>query len=264
MKVCMTDLHIVANLGIAGALRWSVREKMLTGEVIAIDEIPSIGPLGDGRKRIAFLKALCFDDQGEFLYKHKTDAFEPWRSLQARLRDMPVSRLVIWTGTEGGDYVFVRMACHWLEGIPVNVSLVKVPPVYGYHSISAHSLEELPHFITRAEPLNLAKRKELAEEYTSIVANPALLRECDEQGQLQFLDLSAHDSEIINYCDRRWKTAVRVVGHTMGLHDPRNSLSEFLISGRMKALIEAGKLESKGSLTSMRTFHVRLPKAGDE
>ncbi|MBS0026534.1 DUF3658 domain-containing protein [Chitinophaga sp. 22321] len=256
----MSDLHLAVTFSTAGVLRWAINEKMLTGEAIAVDEIPSIGPLDDGKERIAFLKALCFDDQREFLYEHKTDAFECWHSLQVRLRDVPVNRLVIWSGTDGSDYVFTRMACYWLEGIPVEVSLVKVPPYHGYHSISVYSFYELASFITDAEPLNLAERKTLAEEYMRIVAHPGLLRECDERGQLQFLDLSAHDAEIMSYCSRRWTSAVRVMGQTLGLHDPKNSLSELLVGGRMKALIEAGKLESKGTLKFLRTFHVRLPK----
>ncbi|WP_436488857.1 DUF3658 domain-containing protein [Chitinophaga sp. ARDCPP14] len=86
------------------------------------------------------------------------------------------------------------------------------------------------------------------------------MRECDENGVLQFRELSAHDNLLLSHCDKRWKPAVRVIGQTMGFSDPRNSLGDGFVSSRLEHLIVSGQIEADGIRTSMRTFRVRLAK----
>ena len=256
--ICMTDLHIASSFSAAGALKHAIRKRLLTGEVFVINDIPGIGPLDDGKKRIEFLRGLAFDKENINWLSHDIDAFAPWRQLQARLQEKPVDRLVIWAGSDGNDYVFIRMACHWLESVPVDVMLVQVPPLMGYHSIVVYSVEMLAPLINQAVLLSTAERNAMTREYTDIVSNPGLLRECDSNGVLQFKELAVYDSFILGMCNRRWKTAVRIIGEAMGHSDPRNSLGEAFVSSRLEHLIMGGQVEADGPRTSMRTFRVRL------
>ncbi|TWF40438.1 uncharacterized protein DUF1835 [Chitinophaga polysaccharea] len=254
----MKDLHLTTLLSTAGALRNAISQKLLTGEALGFDEYPGIGPLDDGKKRIQYLRGLIFDNGMGNLYSYRSDAFEIWRQLQQRLRDCPVDRVVIWAGGDGNDYVFVRMVCWWLKAAAVALWVVQPPPHYGNYSLYVYNDRELAPYITQARQLDTATRDELAAEYERIVARPELLRECDENGQLLFLDLSTHDNEILEYCHpTRWRSAVRIVGQTMGLSHPRNPVNEVLASGRIKALVEAGKLKARGNITSMRAFEVK-------
>ncbi len=257
----MTDLHIILSLSAAGTLKRAVEKKLLTGEVFAINDMPGVGPLDDGKKRTEFLRALPFREEPIYWLPRDADVFKPWHQLQVRLREKPVDRLIIWAGSDGNDYVFIRMACHWLERIPVNLMLVQAPPLMGYHSIAIYSVEQLAPLINMAVSLNTAERNALAREYGNIVSHPGLLRECDANGVLQFKELDAHDSLILRFCSRRWQTAVRVIGQTMGHSDPRNSLGDAFISFRLEHLIVSGQVVADGPHTSMRTFRVKLASA---
>ena len=228
----MRDLHLTTQLSTAGALRNAISKKLLTGEALGFDEYPGIGPLDDGEKRIQYLRGLIFDNGTGNLYSYRHDAFEIWRKLQQRLNDHPVDRVVIWAGSDGNDYVFVRMACWWLNTATADLWVVQPPPDHGHCSLYVYNDIELAPYITQAKQLDLFTRNELVAEYESIVARPELLRECDENGHLLFLDLSAHDNEILEHCHpTRWKSAVRVVGQTMGFSNPRNPVNEVIVRG---------------------------------
>lgn len=257
----MTDLHIILSLSAAGTLKRAIEKKLLTGDVFTINDMPGVGPLDDGKKRTEFLRGLPFRETPIYWLPRDADVFEQWRQLQARLREKPVDRLIIWAGSDGNDYVFIRMACHWLERMPVNVMLVQAPPLLGYHSIAIRAVEELAPLISLAVSLNTAERNALAREYEDIVSHPGLLRECDADGVLQFKELDAHDSLILSFCSKRWQTAVRVIGQTMGFSDPRNSLGDAFISSRLEHLIVSGQVVADGPRTSMGAFRVKLASA---
>lgn len=256
----MTDLHLTSSLSTTGALKRAVGENLLSGEVFTTNDIPGIGPLDDGERRMKFLRGLGFEKESVYLWGSGGDAFAPWRQLLSRLQESPVDRLVIWAGLDGNDFVFIRMALHWLAQVPVNVLLVQVPAFMGYYGIGVYSAEMLAPLLSRALLLNAAERSRLAGQYQVIAAHPGLLRECDDDGVLQFRELSFHDDLVLAMCTRRWQGAVRVIGQSMGHSNPRNSLGEAFISSRLKYLIDSGQIEADGPQTSMRTFRVRLAK----
>lgn len=254
----MSDLHLTASLSTSGALSAAIRQQLLTGETYAINDIPGTGPLHDGLIRKEFLRSLNYVKKGTNWSDDEPDAFAPWLQLRARLSDNPVDRLVIWAATDGDDYIFLRMACHWLENIPVNVIQVKAPPIHGSHSLVLYSTEQLAPLINQGVLLSNAARYALAREYETIVARPEMLRECDEHGVLQFLDISAHDHEIMAQCNGRWKPAARVIGQVLGFKDPRNNLNDAFLSSRLEHLIVTGRIEADAPRTSIRDFQVRL------
>ncbi|MBC9913373.1 DUF3658 domain-containing protein [Chitinophaga varians] len=255
----MSDLHLTASPTASAALSSAIKKQLLTGDAYAINDIPGTGPLHDGLIRKEFQRSLHYEKKGTNWSDDGPDAFAPWIQLKARLVDKPVDRLVIWAASgNGDDYVFLRMACHWLENIPVNVILAEVPPIHGHHSIIMYSTEQLAPLIEQAIPLTTTARAALAREYQAIVSHPGQLRECDENGVLQFLDLSAHDHEVLARCTNRWKSAVSVIGQVMGFSNPRNSLGDAFISSRLEHLIITGQVAADAPRTSIRDFRVKL------
>jgi hypothetical protein len=140
-------------------------------------------------------------------FRKNADLFKPWKNLLTQLKFEATKNVAIWVGSDGDGYVFLRMACYWLQNIPVGVLLVQPPPIEGYHSIQVYSSKQLASFINDAKLISDHDRRKLASEYESIAARPELLRECGENGQLRFLDISTHDPEILSYCTTRWKPA---------------------------------------------------------
>lgn len=254
------DLHLTSHFTAAGTLQWAINKKELAGEVMGIADTLGIGPLDDGEKRAVYLRGMGFGEYYTCQGMDETDMFSPWVKLQERLRNSPVGRLVLWAGSDANDYIFVRMACYWLSTIDVKIVLVQVPPLCGYHSIGVYSRQELVPMLHHAVPLTKTMREQFARQFEEIASRPELLRECDENGVLQFKDLSVYDNNVLGYCSRRWKPAIRIVGETIGRSDGRNSLVELFVCSRLKHLILSRDLEVKGPLTSIRDFQVRLAK----
>jgi hypothetical protein len=256
------DLHLVSSLSTAGSLRWAIREQLLTGEVFCTQDIPELGPLDNGIKRMEFLSGLGYNYQyeEEGIEPLEKDAFKVWELLNELLKQTPVDRIVLWIDSTGSDYVFLRMACYFLKNQKTAIVLVPVPVNNDVYSSAAFPPEVLAPLIKHAVVLSEIYRNQLALEYEQIVARPELLRECDENGKLIFKDISVHDHLLIENCDETWLTASRVVDSAMGTCDPRNSLGDAFLSSRLEHLILEGYIEADGPRTALRFFNVRLPQ----
>lgn len=255
----MSDLHLTASIIAFDILSAAIRKGLLAGEAYAVNDIPGTGPLDDGIKRKAFLRSLNFRKEGVNWSDAEPNAFAPWLRLQQRLWHLPPTQLIIWAAGDGDDYVFLRMACRWLENIPVNVMVVKVPPKQNHYSLYVYSDEELAPMAHQAVPLDDMKRHALAREYDTIVSRPELLRECDKNGMLQFLKLSAYDDRLLAECNQRWKSAIRVIGQVLGLSNTRNNVNDAFLCSRLEHLIITGRIIADAPRTELRAFRVRLP-----
>jgi hypothetical protein len=119
---------------------------------------------------MAFLKALNFEKEGANWSIYDTDAFAVWRQLKQRLSGKEAERLVIWAGSDGNAYVFVRMACYWLKQLPAEIALVQAPPIMGCHSLDFYTAEQLAPLIREVVALSAAACDRLADEYKGIVS----------------------------------------------------------------------------------------------
>ena len=78
-------------------------------------------------------------------------------------------------------------------------------------------------------------------------------------------DLEKIDEGLLANCCDRWRKVARVVGTTM-MSDSQyryENVPDVFYSQRVKALVDAGSLESQGNLDFMRYSEVRLPKTAD-
>jgi hypothetical protein len=242
----MTDVHLVASNSAAGSLRVAVRELGLPGKVFCILDALDLGPLSDGRERLAFWRSLAAPGYSDELPSQEwDDAFASWRELRRSVATEKPQRLLIWVSESGADYVLLRMACHWLPGEDVALWRVPVPPKGEYHAVAAHPPEALAAFAPRAVAIPRAEVTAMAEEHRRIAARPELLRECDVQGRLLFRTITAHDNFILSCCPDEWTPAARVVGNAMGRSDPRNAFSDMFVASRLQHLIAAGLVEGR-------------------
>lgn len=254
----MKDLHLVASNSAAGSLRAAIREFGLPGEVFCIMDALELGPLSDGRARAAFWRSLMVpDDSDELLSQDRDDAFAPWRDLRARVTVEKPQRLLIWVSESGGDYVLLRMACHWLAAEEVALWRVPVSPQGELHSVAVHAPKALAKFARKAVVISPADVNAMAEEYPRIAARPASLRECDVQGHLLFRPITAHDDFILSLCPREWTLAARVVGDVMGRSDSRNPLGYIFVASRLRHLIAVGLMEVDMEGETLRDYRIR-------
>lgn len=264
----MAELHLVATESAAGCLRCAIKEYGLSGTVFCVKDALDVGPLNDGRQRMAFWCSLAagysleaFDEADEF----SGDAFTPWGVLLDEIKKTPPTRIVIWTSGSGADYVFLRMACHRLADTAIPISVVRVSASHddrhnapGHHSVAVHTPQALASYAATAAGLTDAGRKAFAQEFDAIAGRPELLRACDASGHLVFLDISAHDDLLVKARTLEWRQANRVVGDAMGAGDPRNSPGDVFLCSRLQHLIDAGQIEADAPRTVMSAYRVRL------
>lgn len=72
-------------------------------------------------------------------------------------------------------------------------------------------------------------------------------------------DVDAIDRALLSLCEERWRKVAYVVGHAMDVHPNRYlDIPDLYYAQRVRALVEAGKLEAVGNLRRMRFSEVRL------
>lgn len=223
----------------------------------------NLGPLSDGRERVAFWRSLLAPGYSDEPPSEAwDDAFAPWRELRRSVAAEKPQRLLIWVSESGADYVLLRMACHWLTGEDVALWRVSVPPNDGFHAVAVHPPEALVTFAPKAVAIPQREVAARAEEYRCIAARPELLRECDAQGRLLFRSITAHDDFILSCCPNEWTPAARAVGEAMGRSDPRNSLDDMFVASRLQHLIAAGLVDVDGPRRTLRDYRVRSRRTG--
>lgn len=254
----MTDIHLVASDSAAGSLRVAIGELGLPGKVFNIMDALNLGPLSDGRERVAFWRSLAAPGYSDELpFQGWDDAFAPWRELRRSVAVEKPQRLLIWVSESGADYVLLRMACHWLAAEDAALWRVPVPPEGEFHAVAVHPPEALATFAPRAVAIGRAEVAAMAEEYVRVAARPELLRECDAQGRLLFKSITAHDDFILSCCPAEWTPAARVVGQAMGQSDPRNAFGDMFVASRLQHLIATGLMDADGPRRTLRDYRVR-------
>ena len=257
-------LHIAQGDTSCGMLRIITRAFGVPGEVHRIREDLSHGPLTDGRSRMAYMKACCrAADAGYDPDPEADDTDLQWRALVGRVERTRPASVVVWHADNVSDYVFLRMAAHWLESCDVELGAVQVPPRGGDHSVAIYSPEQLAHMWSRLRALDPQERGFLAAEFRAIQSRPEALRRYDGHA-LTFLPIDAYDGRIMAAIGREWRSATRTISDLVaGWRDGRNWLSDIFIAARLSALIEAGLAEAEGDRSRIQTYRVRrCPDAG--
>ena len=245
-----------------GSLQIAIKKGKFSGKVVNPDDSAGIGPLDDGIKRLEFLAGLGYGLAMDSKLILSGNAFRRWGKLLRRLSKSPVKRIIIWVSGSGSDYVFLRMACWWLEAVPIDLFVLRVPAKDNCYHTAEYPPGELASMMDRVQLLPLSERAMLSREYEYIARQPELLRECDTEGKLLFRALDFHDPLVLRSCSRTWKKAAYVVGKAMGNGDPKNVNSDIFLSSRLEYLIERGLIEADGPRTSLRSFNIRLAQKG--
>ncbi|WP_101926098.1 MULTISPECIES: DUF3658 domain-containing protein [Luteimonas] len=87
--------------------------------------------------------------------------------------------------------------------------------------------------------------------------------ERDAVARLDDGDLEQIDRAILSALDDRWQKAGFIASGVMiAAPDEHEELPEVLYAERIRALVQAARLEGKGDPSVLKTFEIRLPQAG--
>ena len=255
-------LHIAQGDTAAGLLLQATRALALPGRVHRIREDLSHGPLADGRARMAYMKACCRCLDEDFDPNPGVDDTDrQWRSLRQRVGRERPGAVAVWHSGSGADYVFLRMVASWLVDAGAPLCAVAVPPRGTDHGVGIYDTGRLAPMFERRRELAEAEVQTLAREFTAIRARPEPLRRYDG-AELQFLPMETYDARILERVRDDWGPAVWVIADLWkDWQDGRNWPSDVFIAARLRALIDAGRVEFRGDRSGLRGCEVR--RAGD-
>ena len=250
----MDPLHLALGDHAARVLEAATRRHRLPGEVRAIPDDLSHGPLDDGVARLDWMRRCC---AGAFAWTHPVaDAFEPWATAAASLRARP-RPLVLWGGATAAEAVFVAMACARLGALAVPLRRVQPAADGARVAVGTFDAAELAASHAHAvADVGDAERDAQSARFRALCADPSPRRSLRD-GVPVGVPADVFDAVLLGACGDDWRPAAAVVGVAMGRCDPRESVSDVWLGWRLQAAVDDGRLLADGPRTGLRDFRVR-------
>jgi hypothetical protein len=246
--------HLTLGDNAAACLRASCQSRGVPDTVIAIPDDLSHGPLDDGRARIDYMRA-CFRGYGDWRCD-LTDAFAPWSAMVQRLMSDGTVDVLIWSGSNVSESVFLAMTCWWLRGRRERVLRVTPAKREGRDHVSNLTPAEIVGQYESRQVMTDKERASLADDFLRIRDQTNHLRRW-EGGLIAGIPIDSYDPLLAESCPPSWTPAARVVGAAMKRCGPRNPMSDLFFSSRLQVLIETGRVEADGPRRRLREYRVR-------
>jgi len=251
-----TPLHLVSGESATGCVRAACAAYGLPGDVVGFSDDLASGPLVDGVERVDYVRAALM------AYGEGTaDPYVPfweWRLVFRHLQENTHDALVVWTGDNAADAVFLAMACDRVSQRPEPVWRVVVPGNGVLPYVAAHSPEQLAVLYARREVLSEPERGLLARDFKRIRDTCGPVRRL-EGGRIVAAPEDCFDHLLLSACHKDWQRATFIVGQAMAGCDWRNLMGDAFFAGRLRTLVEAGCIEATGPQVAFRDCAVRLP-----
>jgi hypothetical protein len=265
-----TTLHIVFNPSAAAGLRDALKEDGRDDRVICLFDCLSFGPINppDRKVRAAWVEdQLGYTDWEEVA--GSSDSF--WREALA-----PHDRKIAWLSRRSTQEYAGFLECLWrlADGPCELVDLTDVE-VVGRDKDGkpttphlAISLAMLPPYeilenrlLDRAEKLTPALRERYRELWIRLRSENAALRVFSGD-EFVSAPIDFFDPLLLSHAKADWQKAAMVIAKS--LNDFWNTsfiqTGDLVLAARLRALADAGSLESQGDLLQIRRSEVRLPR----
>lgn len=251
----VNPLHFVLGDSAAGCVRAACDSCAMPGTVIGFANDLAAGPLDDSEARDAGLRAFL-GGGGEAAIDCYA-RLSQWRAILGRLERERPDAVVLWSGDNVAETIFVAMACDRLAGRPEWLVHVQVPGSEGRPWVAMHSPEQIARLYATRRSLSAADRLVLAQDFARIRDTCGPVRRL-ESGRVVGVPGDYYDHLLLAACGPDWQAAGPVVGTAMAHCDGPNLMGDGFFSARLGVLIEAGRIEAGGPRTALRDYSVRL------
>ncbi|MET3574501.1 DUF1835 domain-containing protein [Bhargavaea ullalensis] len=263
-------IHICFGASVTGALKYALRKT--EDRVIGFPADLSIGPIAhidqdDGITRHFRWVRETFRS----IFGDLTDDEPAFREALRRLEAIPPGTPVtIWTCENAAEQIGLRLVLHLLKDKPLPAGTVNTATAMEafnegrkYRIEILHSGECSPEqlisfYAAHRTSLPEDESARLREEGERLLGNQSLVRSWRD-GRITDEPLTRDDARILEHAENLrpngFLPAARLIGEVIGYAD--QPLSDLWVEYRIRSLIEEGRLESKGSLQSMRLYQVR-------
>lgn len=216
-----SPVHLVLGESGAGCVRAACDTHGMPGTVTVIPDDLAHGPLDD------------------------------WRSLTFEMAH--AHAVVLWSGGNVGDAIFVAMACDRLAKRSEPLFRVEVPETF----VAVLSPERIAQLYATRQLMSDSQRNSQALDFVRIRDTCGPVRRLDRD-RVMGAPMDHYDPLLLAACSQDWRTRGQVVGLAMSHCDSRNLLSDVFFLARLDHLIDSGRIESSGIRTSLRDGWVRL------
>lgn len=248
-------IHLVLGDSAAGCVRAACTSYGLPGAVIGFSDDLAHGPLDDDEARHAYMRTLQEGDGEAVIDSHAS--FSEWHAVVERLDREHPNTLILWSGDNVADAIFVAMACDRLTGRPEPLLRVRVPGIDRRPFVAMHPPGQIARLYTTRQPLSATDRLFLAQDFARIRNTCGPVRRL-ERGQVIGIPSDYYDPLLLAACGPDWRVAAHVVGTAMGYCDGPNLMGDGFFSARLCSLIDAGRIEASGPRTMRHAYSVRL------
>lgn len=248
-------LHLALGDSAAGCLSIACRSHGLAGTVLGIRGDPSHGPLDEEQARLDYMRA-CYSGYDD-LPLDDIDEHASWRSVFKRFDQEVPKTIVIWSGDNVSETIFLAMACWQLRKRPVPVLRVSIPEKNTPPYVAFQTPAELADLYPSRQELTGSEHTLLGRDFERIRDETGLLRYW-QSNRIIGIPLDHYDHFLLESCAAAWTPAPTVVGSAMARCDLHNLMSDLFFSSRLQALIRSGAIEAEGKLNRLRDYVVRL------
>ena len=189
--------------------------------------------------------------------------FSQWPALIARLDLEQPDAVIVWSGDNVSDAIFVAMVCDQLSGRTEPLLRVRVPEIDRRPFVAMHSPEQIAQLYATRQILSAVEQLSLAQDFARIRDTCGPVRRL-ELGRVTGVTIDCYDPLLLAACTAAWQAAGRVVGNAMAHCDAPNLLGDTFFSERLGFLIDAGRVEASGPRTALRDYSVRLAKTNND
>jgi len=261
-------LHIVFGESAGGTLRLALRQASRDDEVLSFNDDLSFGPIDPPTPiaRAAWTRSeLYFPYAATAALADSLDRFwQKARSAQKR---------VVWFSRRTGlEYCgFLELVSQLGRRSYKVVDLTDVQILYSTHggrrvNRAILSLAELsPDLVCanalwdRAVPLSAVERRRYRRSWRRLRRENAPFRVI--KGDI-VISASAeiYDDMLLSCLTADWRGAAHIIGGAIGrsIDDPGLQAGDLVLFGRLRKLIDAGKIEARSDLSTLRSCEVRL------
>jgi hypothetical protein len=261
-------LHVVFNPSAAAALRPALEKAGRDDQVVALFDDLNFGPINppDPRIRAAWVDAhLGYSGWEEM--DEKNNNFWAWAVSSE-------GRRVVWVSKRSSQEYAGFLEFVWRVGDGsceiVDLTDVMISRRSGPSSLvslsRAITLAILPpdqilenRLVERAEDLTPGMRSEYRALWRSLRADDSALRVADGRGGLTSAPISFFDDQLQRSATGEWRSAARIVGDILERFwsDAVVQTGDLVLVSRLRALVEAGVLESRGDLSNVQVAEIR-------
>lgn len=258
----MEKLHLVYSHSALGCLSYLFEEK--EDDILALTDDISIGPLfkidteqGD-KERKKYTNTLLKKVDLEFATHHT----EIDNSINTLL-NFPYEKyekIFVWCGKNIGEQLLMAIACSYIpfqKIQKVDVSKQQLFINFSHASLACLSPEEIQNLLPTAKSITEQEYSFYKKYWKEILNSHSLVRIYDtEKGKITFHSESFYDEFIISCIPNDFQKAARIVGLVLGTCG--QLISDTFIAYRLKVLAQKEKFKTRGNLSTMRSYEVKI------